>query len=127
LLKNLGQKYVGGVVEAFDEMMKGLIVHTMTFDNGKEFAGHEKIASILNASCYFARPYHSWERGLNEHTNGLVRQYIPKSRNLNEVTDEELALIEARLNHRPRKVLGYKTPYEVFYQKPDSVAELICR
>jgi len=127
LLKNLGQKYAGGVVEAFDEMMKGLIVHTMTFDNGKEFAGHEKIASILNASCYFARPYHSWERGLNEHTNGLVRQYIPKSRNLNEVTDEELALIEARLNHRPRKVLGYKTPYEVFYQKPDSVAELICR
>jgi IS30 family transposase len=125
LLRNLRSKHAGGVVEAFDTMMKGLIVHTITFDNGKEFAGHEKIASMLHASCYFARPYHSWERGLNEHTNGLVRQYLPKSSNLNNVTDEELALVEERLNHRPRKVLGYKTPYEVFYQMPDPVASVI--
>jgi len=60
LLRNLRQKYAGGVVEAFGKMMAGLRVHTITFDNGKEFAGHEKIALILNASCYFARPYHSW-------------------------------------------------------------------
>lgn len=126
LLKKLRSKFSQGVVEAFNKMMKGLVVHTITFDNGKEFAGHEKIASMLNASCYFAKPYHSWERGLNEHTNGLVRQYLPKSKNLNEVTDEQLAIIEERLNHRPRKVLGYKTPYEVFYKKPDLVAALIC-
>lgn len=126
LLRKLRRKHAVGVLEAFDTMMKGLLVHTITFDNGKEFAGHEKIASMLSASCYFARRYHSWERGLNEHTNGLVRQYLPKSRNLNNVTDEELALVEERLNHRPRKVLGYKTPYEVFYQRPDPVAARIC-
>ncbi len=76
---------------------------------------------IMKTSCYFAKPYYSWERALNEHTNGLVRQYLPKSRNLKHVIEEELAAIEESLNHRSRKVLGYKTPYEVFYGKPDPV------
>ena len=115
-----------GVVEAFKKRLLGLPSHTIAFDNGKEFAGHEKIAKLLNASCYFATPYHSWERGLNEHTNGLVRQYLPKSKNLKEVTEEVLSGIEEGLNHRPRKILDYKTPYEAFYKKPDTIAPLIC-
>ena len=90
-------------------------VMTITYDNGKEFSFHEKIAKSLNAQCYFARPYHSWERGLNEHTNGLVRQYLPKSETLDKVADSVIEFIENRLNNRPRKSLQYRTPFEVFY------------
>ena len=90
-------------------------VLTITFDNGKEFALHKNIGRALNASCYFATPYHSWERGLNEHTNGLVRQYLPKLTDLNKISDWHIQKIEDALNSRPRKVLGYKTPSEVFY------------
>ena len=88
---------------------------TITFDNGKEFAGHQEVASALNADCYFAHPYSSWERGTNENTNGLIRQYLPKSRNLKDVSFEEEVMIMDRLNLRPRKCLGFKTPYEVFF------------
>jgi len=89
-------------------------VSTLTFDNGKEFAGHEEITAALQAACYFARPYHSWERGLNEHTNGLIRGYFPKGTDFSKVTDEEVAIVQKKLNNRPRKVLGYRTPQEVF-------------
>jgi Transposase and inactivated derivatives, IS30 family len=92
-------------------------VHTLTADNGKEFAGHLEIATKLGASMYFARPYHSWERGLNEHTNGLVRQYLPKHKRLDDVTYEALEEIENLLNNRPRKVLQFRTPIEVFNQR----------
>jgi len=76
------------------------------------------IAIGLNALCYFATPYHAWERGLNEHTNGLVRQYLPKSTDLSKVSDELLERIEWLLNYCPRKVLAYKTPFEVFFHSP---------
>ncbi len=91
--------------------------HTVTFDNGKEFAEHEKIATELNADVYFAHPYHSWERGLNENSNGLLRQYFPKAMELTEVTQEQVQQAVDRLNHRPRKVLGFRTPFEVFFGK----------
>jgi IS30 family transposase len=91
-------------------------VHTLTSDNGKEFACHQEIALQLGASMYFARPYHSWERGLNEHTNGLVRQYLPKHERLDVVTHETVREIENLLNNRPRKVLQFRTPIEVFNQ-----------
>ena len=94
-------------------------VLTLTADNGKEFAGHEKIASTLGADVYFAKPYHSWERGLNEHTNGLVRQYFPKGTRFDTLTDEDVQKVEDLLNHRPRKVLGFKMPVEVFAQTTD--------
>ena len=93
------------------------ITKTITSDNGKEFAFHENIAEKLEAGFYFANPYHSWERGLNEHTNGLIRQYLPKERDFTSLTHKEVTMIQNRLNHRPRKVLGYKTPYEVFFSK----------
>jgi IS30 family transposase len=89
--------------------------HTITFDNGKEFAEHEKVAAELKADIYFAHPYHSWERGLNENSNGLLRQYFPKGMELINITDEQVLAAVEKLNHRPRKVLGYRTPHEVFF------------
>lgn len=89
--------------------------HTITFDNGKEFAEHEEIAAKLQASIYFAHPYHSWERGLNENSNGLLRQYFPKGMELDNLTDKQVQIAVDKLNHRPRKVLGYRTPHEVFF------------
>jgi IS30 family transposase len=89
----------------------------MTFDNGKEFAGHENISRHLGISVYFAHPYHSWERGLNENTNGLLRQYFPKGSSFDKVTKAQVQQAVDRLNHRPRKILGFKTPFEVFFDK----------
>ena len=84
--------------------------HTITADNGKEFALHEEIAKTLATDFYFAHPYHSWERGANENTNGLLRQYFPKDTNFLDVSDHEVCAAVSRLNTRPRKKLGYKTP-----------------
>ncbi len=88
--------------------------HTITADNGKEFASHEEIASKLNISYFFAHPYASWERGLNENTNGLIRQYFPKGTNFTQITQIDVEKVAEKLNNRPRKTLNYKTPKEVF-------------
>lgn len=104
----------------------GLPVLTITYDNGKEFSNHEAIAKALNAQCFFAKPYHSWERGLNEHTNGLVRQYLPKKTSFKDVTNEQLQSIADKLNHRPRKCLNYLTPFEFLHQelsKPKTILD----
>jgi len=89
-------------------------LRTITFDNGKEFAYHAKIKEALGVDNYFAHPYSSWERGLNENHNGLIRQYLPKGMALDKVTDEEIGVIQDKLNNRPRKLLNYKTPNEVY-------------
>ena len=91
-------------------------VFTLTSDNGTEFASHVGVSKALDSGFYFAKPYHSWERGLNEHTNGLVRQYYPKSKRFNEISSDELMKIEILLNNRPRKVLEFATPIEIFNQ-----------
>lgn len=96
-------------------------VHTITYDNGREFADHEGMARDLDARIYFAHPYASWERGLNENTNGLIRQYFPKDRDLTTVTPTEIEQAMDKLNHRPRKSLGYRTPYEVFFNTMTSL------
>lgn len=88
------------------------LIHTITADNGKEFAFHEKIASNLNILFYFARPYHSWERGSNENLNGLIRQYFKKGMDFSELTDEQIQEVEDKLNNRPRKRFGYLSPLE---------------
>ena len=90
---------------------------TITSDNGKEFAYHEKIATDLDIDYYFANPYHSWERGANENMNGLIRQYFPKKMDLQPVTIEQIKDVENKLNNRPRKRFGFQTPKEVFLQK----------
>ena len=97
-------------------------VKTITFDNGKEFAEHARIDEALGSKTYFADPFSSWQRGSNENFNGLLRQYIPKKRPLSTVTDEELKMIERRLNNRPRKRLGFKTPNQVFHESLNRVA-----
>lgn len=89
-------------------------VHTITFDNGKEFADHAKIGEKLGAATYFAKPYHSWERGLNEHHNGLIRQFMPKGTNFLTVQNKAVKAVQKTINSRPRNVLGYRTPTEVF-------------
>ncbi len=104
------------------ELLSGMKVHTITNDNGAEFSLHCFTGKVLNAQVYFARPYCSWQRGTVENTNGLIRQYYPKGTNFNEVTDQEIAEVERRLNSRPRKTLGYLTPYEVHSQLSQSVA-----
>ena len=93
-------------------------VHTITSDNGREFARHQQIATHLKADFYFAHPYASWERGLNENTNGLVRQYFPKGSDFTSITEETVKQVMQRLNHRPRKTLGFSTPHQVFYELP---------
>ena len=95
-------------------------VHTITYDNGREFSDHAGMAHALEATIYFAHPYASWERGVNENTNGLIRQYFPKSRDLTSVNEEELANVIESLNHRPRKTLGFQTPHEVFFDTTTS-------
>jgi IS30 family transposase len=89
-------------------------VITMTFDNGKEFADHDGVSQAVDCKTYFAKPYHSWERGQNENVNGLLRQYFPKTMELLDISMSEIVKAVDKLNNRPRKCLGYKTPYEAF-------------
>lgn len=87
-------------------------VRSITFDNGKEFTEHQQISKALKAQIYFATPYHSWERGLNENTNGLIRQYIPKTCPISIVKKSDVHWIENQLNTRPRKTLGFLSPIQ---------------
>ena len=87
---------------------------TITYDNGKENAEHEKVNEVLNVQSYFCQPYHSWEKGTVENTIGLIRRYFPKKTDFAKVTDQQIRDVEHRLNSRPRKCLGFKTPDEVF-------------
>ncbi len=86
----------------------------MTVDNGTEFHGHRKIEAATAATFYFATPYHSWERGTVENTNGLIRQYLPKRASMAELTQRDCTRIAQRLNRRPRKRLGFRTPEECY-------------
>ncbi len=97
-------------------------LHTITGDNGKEFAEHERISLELNADFFFAHPFAAWERGTNENLNGLVRQYIPKRREFDTITEHDLLFITNRLNHRPRKCLDFRTPIEVFFEHSVALA-----
>jgi IS30 family transposase len=92
-------------------------IFTITVDNGKEFCEHEAIATALQARIYFAHPYASWERGLNENSNGLVRQYFPKGCDLANLTETEVQRVVELLNNRPRKTLRYRTPNEIFFKQ----------
>jgi len=117
LIKKVSSKRAEEVTKALVEMLTPLkpITRTITSDNGKEFAYHKQVSETIDANFYFAHPYSSWERGLNEHTNGLIRQYLPKKTDFTQISKEEVITIQDKLNHRPRKVLNYRTPYEVFF------------
>jgi transposase, IS30 family len=117
VVKQVASKHAIGVARALVTGLRntGRPVHTITSDNGKEFALHRQVSAALNAQFYFARPYASWERGTNENTNGLLRQYFPKDCDFSTITQEAIDLAVNELNHRPRKTLGFKSPHEVFF------------
>ena len=110
--------------EAICRQLGELEVETLTSDNGKEFAKHEEIAKKLKAKFYFCHPYSSNERGLNENTNGLIRQYFPKKTDFSKITKEEIKLAEDKLNNRPRKTLGYQTPNEVYFKEQEQLRKV---
>lgn len=119
LIAKVERKTAEQVTNAIVRLLKPYAdkVHTLTSDNGKEFAKHKDIAETLAADFYFAHPYSSWERGTNENMNGLIRQYFPKHCDFKTITDKEIQLVMHRLNNRPRKCLGYQTPNEVFFEE----------
>ncbi len=116
LLERVERKTADAVGSAMTRMLGPLPAHTVTADSGREFAGHARVAEALGADFLFARPYHSWERGTDEHVNGLVREWFPKGTDLRKVTDGAVKAVQDRLNARPRKALGYLTPSEAFHQ-----------
>jgi len=120
LLRKVDRRKAELVGEAVIDLLQPVAdrANTITADNGKEFSEHERIAKELDIDFYFAHPYAAWERGANENMNGLVRQYIPKNRDFASVTDDELLQIINKLNHRPRKCLDFKTPFEIFFKQP---------
>lgn len=104
------------VIDALQELPISW-VKTITFDNGTEFAQHQAMAQVLPVDIYFATPYSSYQRGTNENTNGLIRRYLPKTSSFRYLTQEYVDHIVTQLNNRPRKVLGYRTPNEVFQEQ----------
>ena len=110
---NTAQEVSSAIIRLLKPYKKAA-VHTITFDNGREFAYHLNIAKQLKAKTFFAKPYHSWERGANENTNGLIRQYFPKKTDFSTVTDEQVHKVETLLNNRPRKCLGFVPPNQAF-------------
>jgi len=109
-LVRLASKEAEQVTEAIIAALDKLRVHTLTYDNGLEFAGHEKVSRALDAKGYFCQPYHSWEKGGVENFTRLVRQYFPKGTNFLDVSEARLADIETELNQRPRKCLNFQSP-----------------
>ena len=89
----------------------------MTPDRGKEFAAHAEAEEALGAKFFFALPHHPWQRGTNENTNGLLREYFPKGESLDDVSERRVLEVYDKLNRRPRKRLGYRTPYEIHYSE----------
>ena len=118
LLRKVERRTADLVSEAVIDLLQPISepLHTITADNGKEFAEHERISRELNTDFFFAHPFVAWERGTNENMNGLVRQYIPKNREFASITEHELLVITNRLNHRPRKCLDFMSPFEVFFE-----------
>lgn len=107
------EQVADAIIDAFKDMPPSWI-KTITFDNGKEFASHRRIARETGADIYFATPYSSYQRGTNENTNGLIRRFLPKKMSFENLTQERMNIIEDELNNRPRKKLNFESPNEVF-------------
>ena len=119
LMRKVGNKTAELVATATIELLRPDKdrVLTLTANRGKEFACHEKVAKALECDYYFAPPYSCWQPGLNENTNGLIRQFLPKKSRFEEVTERSVKRVKGLLNRRPRKSLGYETPTELFFRK----------
>ena len=119
LLRKVERRTADQVCNALIDLLRPFAdrLYTITADNGKEFAEHEKVTQELKVDFFFAHPYTAWERGTNENMNGLVRQYIPKKRHFGSVNETEVELVMNRLNNRPRKCLGFMSPFEEFFSQ----------
>jgi len=104
------------VSAALFKQVESRLIKTFTVDNGSEFAQFKTLEEATNSKVYFADPYSPWQRGLNENTNGLLRRYFPKGCNFHEITHDRIQQVVDKLNHRPRKCLNFRTPYEVFFK-----------
>ena len=124
IIRKVGRKTSENLNTAIIKSLKneGLPVHSITFDNGREFAKHQELAKKLDTKVYFARPYKSCDRGLNEHTNGLIRQFLPKKFDFKNTTDYDIKIIQDLLNSRPRKSLNYRAPVEVILDLKNTTA-----
>ena len=118
-LKKCRNRKSEDVLKATIELLKPMKknIKTITADNGKEFSQHIQIAEALKIDFYFADPYSSWQRGTNENTNGLIRQYILKGSDLDDYSDQYIEDITTKINHRPRKRLGFRSPSQVLFQE----------
>lgn len=123
-MRKINQKTGPLTRQAICQELKDLTVDTITSDNGREFNEHDIIAAFLGADFYFCHPYSSWERGLNENTNGLIRQYFPKHMRFDMITDEQIKIVEDKLNNRPRKTLGFLTPNEVYFKEQEQLRKV---
>ena len=118
LCRKVPTERMDAVAKAMIDCLQGYPCESITPDRGKEFSSHEKVTEATGAEFYFALPRHPWQRGTNENTNGLLREYFPKKTSLANVSDEEVQMVEDKLNHRPRKCLGYLSPFEVLFHSP---------
>lgn len=116
LAAKIEDKTAAAVQAALIRLLKGVECRSLTTDNGKEFARHKEVSAALGVPVYFAHPHSPWERGTNENTNGLIREYLPKGIDFREVRNDDVLQIAERLNNRPRKCLGFRTPNEAFFQ-----------
>ncbi len=123
-IKKVKRKTSALVGQAICRKLVGLQVHTLTSDNGREFSEHARIAEKLTASFYFCHPFSSWERGLNENTNGLLRQYFPKKMEFDKISHWQIRQVERKLNNRPRKTLNYQTPNEVYFKEQEQLRKV---
>jgi IS30 family transposase len=117
LLSKLSASTAAATHATVTERLTGLPAHTLTLDNGRENLYWQEIEESTGVRIYYAHPYHSWERGANENTNGLVRWYFPKGTDFATISEEAIKAVEEVLNNRPRKRLGWRTPAEVFYSR----------
>ncbi|MUU79905.1 IS30 family transposase, partial [Winogradskyella endarachnes] len=125
LIIKLSSRKADEVAKMFSKKLNQLnkiFKKSMTYDNGIEMAKHEKITQNTGMKIYFAHPYSSWERGTNENTNGLIRRYLPKGTDFNQIDEKSLMEIQEKLNNRPRKIIGYKTPQEIMDYELKNVA-----
>jgi IS30 family transposase len=112
-LKNRKAETFNAAATLLYQQLPEALRQTLTVDNGKEFSRFKELESSTKLKVFFADPYAAWQRGTNENTNGLLRFYFPKGTDFSQVSEDELNRAVKRLNHRPRKCLGYRTPYEV--------------
>jgi len=125
LIIKLSSRKADEVAKMFSKKLNQLnkiFKKSMTYDNGIEMAKHEKITQNTGMEIYFAHPYSSWERGTNENTNGLIRRYLPKGTDFNQIDEKLIMTIQQKLNNRPRKIIGYKTPQEIMDSELKNVA-----